>query len=173
MQRFITCPHCEHAFRACYQVRQHPVAAAPFLPCPHCDEPVPNPGPPDVPPGAFVTCRLIAEPRCRRWGSMAYRLTVQAWLVLARATSPEWPLCLILLGLLGVLGLWGLKPSERAGASIFFALPWLAVTVAGVQKIRNRIGKEARGLIRTAFEVVGLLAALTLLVLTGLTIAGV
>jgi hypothetical protein len=172
MHRFITCPHCEQPFRACYESRSHPVEAAPFLACPHCEEPVPNPGPPAAPPEAFVACRLRAEPGTEHALGAIYRLMVKGWLWIAKVTSPEWPLCLFLLGLLGFLGVCGLKPSERAGVAIVFAMPWLAAAVFGIQKIRNGLGKDARGLFRTMFEVAGLLVALVLLVLTGLTIAG-
>src|SRR5262245_8919417 len=159
--QFITCPHCDQALRIVYQIRLHPVELVESLPCPHCEESLPNPGPPhDAPPGAFVTCQLIAEPGRYAWLSGPYRLAVKAWLVVAKATSPEWPLCLLLLGLLGVLALWGMMPSERAAAAAFFALPWLAVIVAGVQKIRNRLSQNARGWTRTAYEVAGLLAVL-------------
>jgi hypothetical protein len=170
MHRFITCPHCEQPFRACYEAREHPVETAPFLPCPHCEELLPNPGPP-APVGTFA-CRLCAEPGTRRWLAVIYELMVKGWLWIAKVTSPEWPLCLFLLGLLGFLGACGLKPSERAAVAIVFALPWLAAAVFGIQKIRNGLGKDARGLFRTMFEVTGLLVALVLLVLTGLTIAG-
>jgi hypothetical protein len=170
MHRFITCPHCEQPFRAYYETREHPVEAAPFLPCPHCEELLPNPGPP-APVGTFA-CRLCAEPGSGHALGVIYRLMVKGWLWIAKVTSPEWPLCLFLLGLLCFLGVCGLKPSEWAGVAIVFALPWLAAAVFGIQKIRNGLGKEARGLFRTVFEVAGLLVALVLLILTGFTIAG-
>jgi hypothetical protein len=172
MQRFITCPHCERPFRICYEVRQHEVEPASFLPCPYCEERLPNPGMPGAAPGTFIVCRLCVEEGHWRWATVAYQLAVKSWLFVAKVTGPEWALCLCLLLVLGALGACGLKPSERVSGAIVFALPWLAAAVAGAQKIRNRLSKETRGLMRTTFEVAGLLAALVLLILTGFTIAG-
>jgi hypothetical protein len=176
MQRFVTCPHCETGFRIQYLVRPHLVDAVYSVNCPDCHKEIPNPRLPGDPPRTFTVCMVIpgsARPVWLAALQRSGRLLVHGFWSLVVVRNPEWPLCLVLLGVLGLFHLVGWKPSGMAGACAFVALPFLVLAATGIQKVRNRVSQNSRGLVRTSYEVMGLLCAMTLLLVVVLAAVGV
>src|SRR5262245_33110078 len=108
MQRYVTCPHCEQAFRIEYLVRPHPVEPLFFVSCPGCKKEVPNPQLAGDPPRSFTVCKVMSESD-RPFGALTLALKwlrVCFWQLLI-VRHPEWPLCLVLVGALAICYLSG------------------------------------------------------------------
>jgi len=145
MHRFVTCPHCDQAFRIEYLVRRHPVNVVTAVPCLHCREPIPNPGPPSECPEGFVACRLMAAdepaPRPGRFGAVGngliggLRWIAQTrgveWLrCLLKTRRMGWLLCLIPLALLEFCDILSIEhPADWALFCGLIAVPLVAVVV--------------------------------------------
>ena len=168
MHRFITCPHCSKPLRIRYVVRRHQVEVVSEFHCPACQAMIPNPGPPAKVPEGFVVgkIRVDEQPQSPRVKPLAIEL-------FKFSRNIEWPLCLILVGVLGLCLLVGRQPSEQACIACFISLPFLVPAVAAIEKIRVRVSQQTRGMLRMTFDVVGLLGAGLLLLVTTLTVVGV
>ena len=173
MERLINCPYCEKAFELRYLVRKHLVNVAEVVPCPHCHAEVPNPGHPDEACAPYSACRIIAirEPWLGGWGEHA-----AAWLrwgLRGAVANAEWTLSALLIAVLSFLSLLGLTLSERAFVAAVLFTPFLVLAVSGVQRMRVRLCDRAPGMLLTLVQIVGLLAAGTLLLFVVLALAGI